>query len=138
MTSLILRTATRYLFIPLMIFSIYLFLRGHHSPGGGFVGGLMAGAAYALYALAFDVATARKKLRVDPISLAVMGLAMACFSGVPALFYGAPFLTGIWWEIPLLFGAVFDLGTPLLFDLGVYFVVWGILLTLVFSLGEEA
>ena len=98
----------------------------------------MAGAAYALYALAFDVATARKKLRVDPISLAVVGLAMACLSGVPALLYGEAFLTGIWWEIPLLFGEVFDLGTPLIFDTGVYFVVWGILLTLVFSFGEEA
>ena len=137
MTSLILRTATRYLFVPLMIFSIYILLRGHHLPGGGFVGGLLAGASFTLYALAFDMASARKKLRAEPISLAVAGLAIACLSGFPALLYGEPFLTGIWWEIPLLFGAVFDLGTPLLFDIGVYFVVWGIILTLVFSLGEE-
>ena len=138
MTSLILRTATRYLFVPLMIFSIYILLRGHHLPGGGFVGGLLAGAAYALYSLAFDVASARKKLRAEPVSLAVAGLAITCLSGFPAVLYGKPFLTGIWWEIPLLFGAVFDLGTPLIFDIGIYFVVWGILLTLVFSLGEEA
>ena len=66
------------------------------------------------------------------------GWRWSCLSGVPALVYGEPFLTGIWWEVPLLFGAVFDLGTPLIFDVGVYLVVWGILLTLVFALGEEA
>ena len=98
----------------------------------------MVGSAFALYALAFDVAAARRKLRIDPVSLAAAGLAVACLSGVPALVYGEPFLTGIWWEVPLLFGAVFDLGTPLIFDVGVYLVVWGILLTLVFALGEEA
>ena len=137
MTSLILRTATRYLFIPIMFFSVYLLLRGHHLPGGGFVGGLIAGSSYALYALAFDVASARKRLKINPISLAAMGLLIACLSGIPALFYGKAFLTGIWWEIPLFFGFVFDLGTPLIFDIGVYLVVWGILLTLIFSLGEE-
>jgi multicomponent Na+:H+ antiporter subunit B len=98
----------------------------------------MVGSAFALYALAFDVAAARRKLRVDPVSLAAAGLAVACLSGVPALLYGEPFLTGIWREVPLLFGVVFDLGTPLIFDVGVYLVVWGILLTLVFALGEEA
>lgn len=56
MTSIILRTATRYLFVPLVVYSVYLLLRGHHLPGGGFVGGLMVGSAFALYALAFDVA----------------------------------------------------------------------------------
>ena len=78
MTSLILRTATRYLFIPIMIFSVYLLLRGHHLPGGGFVGGLIAGSSYALYALAFDVASARKRLKIDPISLAATGLFGSC------------------------------------------------------------
>ena len=138
MTSIILRTAARDLFVPLVLYSVYLLLRGHHLPGGGFVGGLMVGSAFALYALAFDVAAARRKLRFDPVSLAAAGLAVACLSGVPALVYGEPFLTGIWWEVPLLFGAAFDLGTPLIFDVGVYLVVWGILLTLVFALGEEA
>ncbi|MBT8043099.1 MAG: Na(+)/H(+) antiporter subunit B, partial [Pontiella sp.] len=53
MTSIILRTATRYMFPPLLVFSIYILLRGHHYPGGGFVGGLFAGSAFALYTLAF-------------------------------------------------------------------------------------
>lgn len=137
MTSIILRTATRYMFPPLLVFSIYILLRGHHYPGGGFVGGLFAGSAFALYALAFDVSDARKLLRVDPRDITAIGLAAALISGIPPLFSDHAFLTGTWWEVPLFSGATYDIGTPLVFDIGVYLVVFGVLLTLVFSLGEE-
>ena len=137
MTSIILRTATRYMFPPLLVFSVYLLLRGHHYPGGGFVGGLFAGSAFALYALAFNAASARKLLRFDPRDVTAVGLAVALVSGVPALFSGQPFLTGTWREISLLSGETLNIGTPLMFDIGVYLVVLGVLLTLVFSLAEE-
>ena len=137
MTSLIFRTATRYMFPPLLVFSIYLLFRGHHYPGGGFVGGLFAGSSFALYALAFDVAAARKLLRVDPRDITAAGLALALLSGIPALISGDAFLTGIWWKLHFLPGVMLDIGTPLIFDAGVYLVVLGVLLTLVFSLGEE-
>jgi len=137
MTSLILRTATRYMFPPLLVFSVYLLLRGHHYPGGGFVGGLMAGSAFSLYALAFNVAEARQRLRVEPCDITAVGLAVALMSGLPALWSGKAFLSGIWWDIHI--GPTFSihLGTPVIFDIGVYLVVMGVLLTLVFSLGEE-
>ena len=54
MGSLILRKAARYLFPVIMLFSIYLLLRGHNEPGGGFVGGLAAASAFILNQLAFD------------------------------------------------------------------------------------
>lgn len=137
MTSIIFRTATRYMFPPLLVFSVYLLLRGHHYPGGGFVGGLFAGSAFALYALAFEVAAARKLLRVDPRDVTAVGLAIALVSGLPSLFSGNAFLTGTWWEIHLFGDTVLDIGSPLIFDIGVYLVVLGVLLTLVFSLAEE-
>jgi multicomponent Na+:H+ antiporter subunit B len=137
MTSIILRTATRYTFPPLLIFSIYLLLRGHHFPGGGFVGGLIAGSAFALYALAFDVPSARKLLRFDPRDVTAVGLALSLLSGLPPLFSGNSFLTGTWWEIPIGGGKHLTLGTPILFDMGVYLVVLGVLLTLVLALAEE-
>jgi multicomponent Na+:H+ antiporter subunit B len=137
MTSLIFRTATRYMFPPLLVFSIYLLLRGHHYPGGGFVGGLFAGSSFALYALAFGVEAARKLLRIDPRDVTAAGLALALLSGIPALLRGNTFLTGTWWKLHFPPGAVMDIGTPLIFDAGVYLVVLGVLLTLVFSLGEE-
>lgn len=136
MTSLIFRTATRYMFPPLLVFSIYLLLRGHHYPGGGFVGGLFAGASFALYALAFEVEAARKLLRFDPRDVTAVGLAIALLSGIPALMSGEAFMTGTWWDLHLPH-AVLHIGTPLIFDVGVYLVVLGVLLTLVFSLGEE-
>jgi multicomponent Na+:H+ antiporter subunit B len=132
MTSIIFRTATRYMFPPLLVFSVYLLLRGHHYPGGGFVGGLFAGSAFALYALAFEVSAARKLLRFDPRDITAVGLAVALISGLPSLFSSSAFLTGVWWETPLL-----TIGTPLIFDIGVYLVVLGVLVTLVFSLAEE-
>jgi multicomponent Na+:H+ antiporter subunit B len=137
MISLIFRTATRYMFPPLLVFSIYLLLRGHHYPGGGFVGGLFAGASFSLYALAFGVEAARKLLRIDPRDITAAGLALALLSGIPALMNGDVFLTGTWWKLHVLPGAALDIGTPLIFDAGVYLVVLGVLLTLVFSLGEE-
>jgi multicomponent Na+:H+ antiporter subunit B len=137
MTSIILRTATRYMFPPLLVFSVYLLLRGHHLPGGGFVGGLFAGAAFSLYALAFDVASARRLLPCDTQTITAVGLAVALGSGVPGLFSGNAFLTGTWREMTVFPGFAVDLGSPLFFDVGVYLAVLGVLLTLVFSLGEE-
>ena len=137
MSSIIFRTATRYMFPPLLMFSIYLLLRGHHYPGGGFVGGLLAGAAFALHSFAFGVEAARKALRRDPRSIMAVGLAIALLSGLPGLFFGDAFMTGIWWEIPIRPGVTLALGTPVIFDLGVYFAVLGVLLTLVFAIGEE-
>ncbi len=134
MTSLILSTATRYILPLLLLFSVFLLLRGHNEPGGGFVGGLVAAAAFALYVIAFDVATARRTLGIDPRILIGLGLLVALGSGVISLFAGQPFMTGLWsgYTVPLL-GKV---GTPLFFDIGVYLVVIGVTLTIIFALAE--
>ncbi|HMN02746.1 MAG TPA: MnhB domain-containing protein, partial [Geobacter anodireducens] len=66
MQSLFLATAVRLLLPLLLLFSLFLLLRGHNEPGGGFVGGLVAAAAFALHALAHGVAAARRVLRVEP------------------------------------------------------------------------
>lgn len=135
MTSLILSTATRYMLPLLLLFSIFLLLRGHNEPGGGFVGGLVAAAAFALYAFAFNVEIARQALRVDPRTLIGVGLLAAVTSGLISLFGNLPFMTGLWssQEIPVLGKA----GTPVLFDVGVYLVVVGVTLTIIFSLAES-
>ncbi len=134
MTSLILSTATRYILPLLLLFSVFLLLRGHNEPGGGFVGGLVAAAAFALYVIAFDVATARRTLGIDPRTLVGLGLLVALGSGLVSLLAGQPFMTGLWssYTVPLL-GKV---GTPLFFDIGVYLVVIGVTLTIIFALAE--
>ena len=131
MNSLILRTTTRFLLPLLLLFSVFLLLRGHNQPGGGFVGGLVAAAAFVLYAIAFGVRRAREALRVRPLTLLGTGLLVALVSGVPAVVRGQPFLTAAWIPGPL------PLGTPALFDVGVFLVVAGVVLMMIFSLAEE-
>jgi multicomponent Na+:H+ antiporter subunit B len=135
--SLLLRTASR-LFQPLLLlFSVFLLLSGHNEPGGGFVGGLTAAAAFSLHMLAYGVAECRKVLRVDPRTLIGLGLLSALGSGLPPLLSGRPFLTAGWGyvQVPLL--GKFEVGTPLIFDVGVYLVVLGVALTVILNLAEE-
>ncbi len=99
------------------------------------MGGLVASAAFALYTIARGVAMAKKVLYFNPRTLSGVGLLTVFISGCPAVFFHRPFLTAIWsdLEIPLL-GKV---GTPLLFDTGVYLVVMGVTLNIIFSLAED-
>lgn len=137
MRSLILVTAARLLTPLLLLFSAYLLLRGHNEPGGGFAGGLVASAAFILLAISRDPAAARRALRVEPQILIGAGLLVAIAAGVLGLLVGDPLLTGQWLEIPLPGEGYVELGTPLLFDVGVYLVVLGSTLTMVLTLAEE-
>jgi multicomponent Na+:H+ antiporter subunit B len=131
MRSLILSTAARFLLPLLLVFSIFVLLRGHNDPGGGFIGGLVASAAFALYALAFDVENARSALRISPRKLITTGLLFAIVAGSFPLLLGEAFMTGLQWEPTL--PAIGHLSVPLVFDTGVYLVVMGVVLTIVFT-----
>ncbi|MDD3828644.1 MAG: Na+/H+ antiporter subunit B [Anaerolineae bacterium] len=135
MTSMILSTATRYLLPLLLLFSVFLLLRGHNEPGGGFVGGLVAAAGLALHSIAYGVALARRLLGIDPRALIGLGLGVAAVSGLFGLGAGLPFMTGLWSEGTV--SVLGHVGSPLLFDVGVYMVVIGVVLTIVFELSEE-
>ncbi len=137
MTSLILRTTTRFLLPLLLLFSLFLLVRGHHEPGGGFSGGLVAAAAFVLYGLAFGIEEASQALPAEPRMLIGIGLLVAVASGSLALLAGQPLMTSLWWQIPVPGFGDLDLGTPLLFDLGVYLVVAGVALSIILPLAEE-
>ena len=83
MTSSILQTATRVLMPLLLLFAVFLLLRGHNEPGGGFVGGLVVAASFVLYSIAFGVDAARRALLVRPVDAARRGLLVALASGLP-------------------------------------------------------
>ncbi len=138
MNSLIFRTVSRFLVGLMLLVSIFLLLRGHNEPGGGFIGGLVAAAGLIVHGLADGPAAMRQVLRVDPRTIAMIGLMAAVLAGLLAALAGAPFLTGVWTFI----GATatdkgLALGTPLLFDVGVYLVVVGAVLGMVIALEEE-
>lgn len=135
MTSLILYTATRYMLPLMLLFSIFVMLRGHHEPGGGFVGGLIAAATFALYAFSYNVKQARQALRLEPRVFIGLGLLTALSSGLLSLVGGVPFMTGLWLKQPLPILGKF--GTPVLFDIGVYLAVLGVTLLIIFSMAEQ-
>ena len=137
MYSVILAQATRYLTPLMLVFSIILLFRGHNHPGGGFIGGLLAAGGFVLYAIAFGISSAKKKLIIDPRSLIGIGLLISLVSAFISLLSGKPFMTTKWWEPNLPFLGKWYIGTPLFFDIGVYFAVAGVTLTIIFTLSEE-
>lgn len=137
MVSLVLSTTTKFLLPILLLFSLFLTLRGHNKPGGGFVGGLVAAAAFSLYAMAYDTSSARALLRIDPHTLIGLGLLAALSSGLWSWLAGTPFMTGHWVNFNLPGIGMAYIGTPVLFDVGVYLTVMGVAVLDVFSLAEE-
>ena len=136
-SSTILQTATRVLMPLLLLFAVFLLLRGHNQPGGGFVGGLVVASSFVLYSIAFGVDAGRRALLVRPSTLLGVGLLVALASGVPGIFRGQPFMTAQWTELLKGLNTV-ALGTPLIFDLGVFLAVVGVVLTIVFTLADES
>ncbi|MBN8453643.1 MnhB domain-containing protein [Accumulibacter sp.] len=108
----------------LLLASLWVLLRGHNAPGGGFVGGLLAVAASAAIALTLTAAEARRRLPLPPPRLTAVGVLVAICSGLPGVFAGQAFLTHLWFTVPLAFTEL-PLSTVMLFDLGVYLAVWG-------------
>ena len=135
MDSPILRSGARFLVPLMLLFSVFVLVRGHNEPGGGFVGGLVAATAFAFVLLAEGLAEARRLLRLDPLGLVAAGLFVALASGVPPLLRASPFMTGLWLKAPL--PVVGKVGSPVVFDVGVYLVVLGIVLAILFALAEE-
>ncbi|GGC89904.1 Na+/H+ antiporter subunit B [Vreelandella lutescens] len=132
--TIILNTAARFLMPLQLMFSVFLLLRGHDEPGGGFIAGLVAAGAFTLYLFAFGVSATKEVLRmVDPRDLIGAGLLFGMISVVPAWFMGQPFLTAQWWTIPVI---DFKASTPLIFDIGVYLAVLGSVMGMVMALME--
>ena len=129
--SIILRAATRLLSGIVLMVAVYLLWRGHNAPGGGFIAALVASTGFALVVLSEGPAAVRQGLLVTPPQLIGIGLVLAIGAGVLAVTQNQPYLTGIWWpkQSPWI-------GTPLLFDAGVFLAVLGSVLTVLLALEE--
>ncbi|MDT8894989.1 Na+/H+ antiporter subunit B [Halomonas sp. I1] len=129
--TLILNVAARLLLPLQLLFSVFLLLRGHDEPGGGFIAGLVASGAFTLYFFAYGRSALSEMLKVSPRDLVAMGLLLGVFSTLPAWWVGEPFFTAQWWTIPVI---GFKASTPLVFDIGVYLAVVGSVLTAITAL----
>lgn len=136
MNTVIFRTVAPLIVATMLVFSVYICLRGHNEPGGGFIGGLIGASAIAIMGMAGGAAEARRALRFDPLNFAGLGLAVAALSGLLSIFNGNPFMTSIWLYVDL-GGSIVPLSTPLVFDIGVYLVVFGTISSIALALESD-
>jgi multicomponent Na+:H+ antiporter subunit B len=136
MKSLILRTVAPPIIGLMVLFSIFVLLRGHNEPGGGFIGGLIAVAALSLYGITFGVETVRRAIVFHPLAIAGAGLLLSTLSGLLSMVFHVPFMTGLW-VYPVVFGAEVPLSSVMTFDIGVYLVVVGAVTSVALSLEER-
>lgn len=132
--SMILRAVAAFLFFLINVFAVYLLLRGHNLPGGGFIGGLGSALSFILLCLAFGVERTQQVLRFDPLRIATAGVALALLTALAPVAFGLPFLKHAHLEFDAPFLGHIAVGTPLLFDIGVFLVVVGVSTKLIFVL----
>lgn len=135
MNTVIFRTIAPYVAALMILFSLFVLLRGHNEPGGGFIGGLIAASALAIYGIAFGVDRVRHALHVHPLTLTGIGLSAATIGGLASALAGRPLLTGLWW-LPELQGVKLPISNVLVFDVGVYMVVVGAVASIALTLEE--
>lgn len=132
---IVLKTATDYLIPLLLMFSVFVLLRGHYLSGGGFVGGLIAAIAFVLHSFAHTTKETLSLFRFTPTVLIPVGLTISLLSGLIPILSGKAFMTGVWFEEPI--AVIGSVGSALFFDIGVYFVVIGVVLTILFTIKEN-
>jgi multisubunit Na+/H+ antiporter MnhB subunit len=121
----------------MLVFAIYLLLRGHNAPGGGFIAGVLTAAAITFQMMAFNLEAVVDEMPWDPLRMVILGLLLAAFTGLGALAFGHPFLTSAigHFVLPLL-GEV-ELVTAIGFDIGVYLVVLGTTVGIIRTIAED-
>lgn len=121
----------------IVVLSLYFLFAGHNQPGGGFVGGLVLGAAISLRFVAGGAAEVRSMVRVQPWTVLGVGLAVAAVTALVPVLLGNQVLEhhAVAWHLPLLGDVKFTTALP--FDIGVYLVVTGLSLMAVEAFGDE-
>ncbi|MCU0870702.1 MAG: monovalent cation/H+ antiporter subunit A, partial [Burkholderiales bacterium] len=121
-----------------LVVSAWIFLRGHQSPGGGFVAGLVAGVVGVMLRIAHGNAWVAARIALRPERLIAAGLGVAALTGLAALAWGAPFLTSAHGHVTLPGLGEIELASAAGFDLGVFLVVVGVVLLILGEIGRLA
>lgn len=130
----ILRTVARFA-VPITAWvSVVIFMQGHNLPGGGFVAGVLAAAAGAMYLLAFGL---QRAARITWWKISVLGLIISVTTGTVPFLLGRPYMQHAIWHFPLPLIGEYELPTATFFDLGVYLIVLGTLMTVFVELAQE-
>ncbi len=130
--------ATRMMMPIALVVGVYIFLRGHNQPGGGFVAGLIVSIALLMQYMASGFAWAQNRQRIEYHAMICFGVIIAGLTGAAAWFGGAPFLTSIYEYVDLPGIEKFGIGSAFLFDLGVFLAVLGAVMLMLYSLSRIA
>ncbi|MEO0476858.1 MAG: MnhB domain-containing protein [Planctomycetota bacterium] len=137
MSSSILRTANGIIFPLTLLFALYMALKGHNFPGGGFIGGLIAAVALVLYRMSHGADAMMRLMPIHPRIVVALGLGIAALTGIVPLIFAEPMLRSIAPYINLGVGDPVHVPSALFFDLGVLLVVVGVSVGMIVRLGEE-
>lgn len=137
MNSIILQTVARVALYVLLILAAFLLFAGHNAPGGGFIAGLLAAAAFILQMLAFDLEYVAKLFPVNPLGVVATGLILAAGVGFVPMLLGYPFLTSAFTTITVPIIGRGELTSVFFFDLGVFFVVVGAMMTVIKEMASD-
>ncbi len=135
--SLLLEVLSRPLLPLALLVSVYLLLRGHNLPGGGFIAGLVTGTALLVQYLAHGNDWVEARLPPHYTSVAAAGIAIATLTGLAALAFGAPFLTSTFGYLTWPIVGKFEVASAMVFDLGVYLAVIGVVLSILATIGRQ-
>ena len=135
---LVLVTVSKLLLPIALLVSVFLFLRGHNEPGGGFIAGLVTGVALILQYIAEGGSVTRQRLPWDKLALIGTGVFIAVFTGMGSWLFGHPFLTSTYTYVTLPVIGRLELASALFFDLGVYLAVVGTVLLILAGIGHLA
>lgn len=131
--SIILKGVSRYVFLFMNVLALYIFLKGHNAPGGGFIAGILSAVSLIFLYMARGADEIDRMIRIDPATIAVVGLIVAYGSSFAPVLAGKPFLFHKMLHLHLPLLGDIHIGTPMLFDLGVYLVVVGMAVKGIFS-----
>ncbi|GAA3070112.1 MULTISPECIES: Na+/H+ antiporter subunit A [Actinomycetes] len=135
--SIIFEVVTRLMFHAIILLSVYLLVAGHNLPGGGFAGGLLAGLALTLRYLAGGRYELEAAVPFSASALMGWGLALACFTGLVSLLAGGHIFQSAVLDLDLPLLGEHHIASAIMFDIGVYLVVVGLILDILRSLGSE-
>lgn len=135
--NVILRTVAKLVSFIILTLAVYLFLSGHHSPGGGFIGGLVLASALVLLFIVYDIETIRTALPFDFKKVAAFGAFLSVGTGFGALIFGEEFLSQTFDYFDLPFFGETELATVMLFEAGVALAVVGVVVTIILSISED-
>ncbi len=141
MSSVILRTATK-LLVPLsLVFAMFIYFKGHQTPGGGFVAGLVAAVALIVQRMSEGRDSLTKLLPFPERTFIAIGLFLALATGLGALALDLPFFTSShgYLHLPTSTGDdyKFEWATVMVFDFGVVMVVTGVVVGMINALSKE-